>query len=134
MRPIVHALLVCRDLVTEPDGSLTLRNVVEILPAETIPGEVGPLVFVAFLRGVPAGEGQGAFVLRAGGTETAGGARIPLRFDVHQAMTSRQLAVHVRLPKLPVDQAGWFDLGFEWAGETLASTRFAVGTRGGAAS
>ena len=134
MRPVVHALLVCRDLETEPDGSLTLRNVVEILPAETIPGEVGPLVFVAFLRGVPAGGGEGAFVLRAGGSDQTAGARIPLRFDVPEAMTGRQLAVHVRLPKLPVEQAGWFDLAFEWAGDELASTRFAIGTRGSGAS
>lgn len=130
MRPIVHALLVCRDLETEPDGSLTLRNVVEILPAEAIPGEVGPLVFVAFLRGMPAGAGEGAFVLHVGGAEQPGGARLPLKLDVPPAMAGRQLAVHVRLRALPVEQAGWFDLGFEWAGEMLASTRFAVGTRG----
>ena len=125
--PIVHALLVCRDVSTGPTGELTIENVVEIAPVDTVPGDAGPLCFVALVRGLPPGPGEGAFVLHSGDGTPLG--RLPLKADVPQAYEGRQLALHVKLPKFPVEQGGWFDVAFEWNGQPLSTNRFAVGAK-----
>jgi hypothetical protein len=128
--PVVHALLVCRGLDVEADGGLTLRNVVEVLPVASVPADVGPLVFLALVRGLPTGRAKAAFVLRQGDEGRPGIGRLPLEMDVPAAFRGRQVALHVRLPSFPVQQAGWFELYLEWDGDLVAHTRFAVGVRG----
>ena len=125
--PIVHALLVCRNVSTAPSGELTIENVVEIVAVDAYPGDAGPLCFVALIRDLPPGPGEGAFVLHAGDETPLG--RLPLSADVPPAYEGRQLALHVTLPKFPVEQGGWFDLAFEWNGQVLATNRFAVGAK-----
>jgi hypothetical protein len=125
--PVVHALLVCRNVSADPLGELTIENVVEIVPVDTYPGDGGPLCFVAFVRNLPTGPGEGAFLLRSGDGTSLG--RLPLELDVPPAYEGRQLALHVKLPNFPVEAGGWFEVVFEWAGKALAGNRFAVGAR-----
>jgi hypothetical protein len=120
---------VCRRVETTPAGELTVHNVVEVLAVDQVPGDVGPLVFLALVRDVPAGPGEGAFRIRPpAGTNEPGG-RMPLKLDVPAAYGGRQVAVHVRLPSLPVTRGGWYEVAFEWGGRVLATNRFAVGVR-----
>jgi len=127
-RPIVHALLVCRGLDTSAEGEISLQNVVEIVPVDKVPADIGPLTFVAFVRNLPKGPGQGAFVLRSPGREEALG-RLPLEMDVPAGLEARQVALQVTVPSLPVASGGWFEVYFEWAGTPLAANRFAVGVK-----
>ena len=129
MDPIVHALLVCEGLDPSPSGQVTLRNVVEVVAAEEIPGTVGPLVFVAFVRGMPTGEAEAAFLLSTDVRPGEGSARLPIDLKVPAPFAERQLVVQVTVPELPVDAGGWFYVHFEWQGRILATNRFAVGTR-----
>ena len=121
-------MLICRDVASNPNGELSLENVLEIVSVEAFPGDAGPLCFVAFVRDLPDGPGQGAFVLRSGDGEPLG--RLPLDVNVPQAYAGRQLALHVKLPSLVIEQGGWFEVGFEWAGTELAENRFAGGATG----
>ncbi len=110
---------------------MTLENVLEVIALDALPGDAGPLTFVAFLRNVPPGPAKAAFVIRSaadGGPEFA---RLPLESNVPEGFARRQLALQIRLPKLPVTQGGWFEVVFEWEGAPLARTRFAVGARSG---
>jgi len=127
--PLVHALLVCRSVQVEATGEITIKNVVEVLPVEKVPSEVGPLVFLVLVRNLPAGPGQAAFLLRPPGEAEKRG-RLPLETRVPSGLAGRQVALQVTVPKLPVPCGGWFELHFEWRGQVLASTRFAVGVRG----
>ncbi len=118
-------------MVSGDHGEISLQNVVEILPVDSFPGEVGPLNFVAFVRNLPPGPGQGAFVLRVpGGEEPLG--RLPLDVDIPQGYGGRQVALQVRVPSLPVSGGGWFQVLFEWNGAVLAANQFAVGATGAA--
>ena len=127
--PTVHALLVCRRVEPDETGNLSLHNVVEILPAETLPGDIGPLTFVAFVRNLPAGTGGAAFVLRPADPEQPPMGRLPLEVEVPAAFGQRQIALHVTVPSLRVSAGGWIEYEFTWNGELLASNRFAVGVR-----
>jgi len=120
---------VCRGVEAEASGEITIENVVEVLPVAEVPSEVGPIVFLALVRDLPEGPGQGAFLLRPPGEEEKMG-RLPLETEVPSAFKGRQIALQVTVPKLPVERGGWFDLHFEWDGKILASNRFAVGVRG----
>ena len=128
-QPTVHALLVCRALDADDQGEISLQNVVEILPVDQLPSEVGPLVLVAFVRGLPAGPTRAAFVLSPPGDAPPG--KLPLDLDVPAAYGDRQLALHVRIPTLPVATGGWYEIAFVWNDVALARTRFAVGRRHG---
>lgn len=125
----VHALLICRKVVAAAGGSVTLEDVLEILPVEALPGDVGPLSFVAFVRHLPAGPGRGAFVVEAVGETPRAVARAPLEINVPEGYQGRQVAVQVRMPSLPMTRGGWYQVAFEWAGARLAVNRFAVGAR-----
>lgn len=102
-------------------------------PVDKLPGEVGPLTFVAFVRNLPAGPAEAAFVLRAPptGEEEAPipAQKIPLRIDVPAGLQDRQLTLHVTAPAIPVERGGWHEIYFEWQGTPLAANRFAVGLR-----
>ena len=128
-RPIVHALLICRSVETDGPGELSLKNVVEVLPVDKVPADVGPLTFVAFVRNLQPGPGHGAFVLRAPGREEPIG-RLPLDMEVPVGLAARQVALQVTVPSMPVASGGWFELYFEWNGEPLAANRFAIGVKG----
>ena len=61
----VHALVVCRKAAVAPSGSITIEEVLEILPVDALPGDVGPLTFLALVRHLPSGRGRGACRARA---------------------------------------------------------------------
>jgi hypothetical protein len=125
----VHALLVCRLAEALDGGDITIHNVLEVIPVEALPGDVGPLTFLAMVRNLPQGPGQGAFVLRPDGNAEEQ-ARLPMEIEVPAGLAGRQVALHVNVPSLPIRTGGWIELHFEWAGNVLATNRFAVGTRG----
>ncbi len=127
--PIVHALLICRAVEADDTGELSLKNVVEVLPVDKVPGDVGPLTFVAFVRNLQPGPGKGAFVLRVPGAEEPIG-RLPLEMEVPPGLAARQVALQVTVPSMPVASGGWFEVYFEWQGEPLAANRFAIGVKG----
>lgn len=132
MSPIavqVHALLVCRAAQVGPGGNVSINDVLEILPVEALPGDVGPLTFLALVRNVPGGKGQGAFVVSAEGPTPRPVARCPIEVEVPAGYEGRQVALQVRLPSLPVTRGGWYEVAFEWQGTRLAANRFAVGLR-----
>lgn len=130
---VVHALLVCRSVSTSPNGDVGIEGIVEILPVDKLPGDVGPLTFLALVRNLVAGPGRGAFLVRTPGPAARDIARCPLEVTVPKGYEGRQLALQVRVPSLPVPQGGWYEVIFEWAGRALAANRFAVGARGSAA-
>ncbi len=126
--PVVHALLVCRAVRRGPGGEITLADVVEVLAVDEVPARVGPLCFVAFVRGLGAGPCQGAFRLSDAATGAPIG-RLPLAVEVPAGFADRQVALQVELAELPVERGGWLTLALEWDGAEIARTRFAVGTR-----
>jgi hypothetical protein len=128
----VHGLLLCRKIETTPEGELTLHNVVEVVPVERFPSDVGPLVFVALVRNLPPGAGKAAFTLSPAGRPERVLARLPMEVNVRPEYRGRQVAVQLRVPSIPVASGGWFEIGFEWEGRVLASNRFIVGERGAA--
>jgi hypothetical protein len=129
---VVHALLVCRRAEAGPTGELNLEDVLEILPVAALPGDAGPVTFLALVRNLPEGPGRGAFLVRTPAPERRDIARCPLKVTVPAGYAGRQVALQVRLPSLPVALGGWYELLFEWGGTTVAETRFAVGARSGA--
>ncbi len=128
--PTVHALLVCRNVSSNDAGELSLADIVEVVVAKELPGEIGPLVFVALVRGLPPGPGEAAFLIRAesaAGDDNAAAIRMPLKINIPAGYGERQVALQLKVAKIPVHQGGWFVLGFHWQGEPLAWNRFAVG-------
>src|SRR5262245_17420692 len=123
----VHGLLVCRRVETSPAGDLTVHNVVEVLPVPSFPGDAGPLVFVAFVRNLPPGKGNAAFTIHPAGRRDRVMARLPVEAHVPDGFAQRQIALQLRVPSIPVQQGGWFDVVFEWEGKPLAVNRFAIG-------
>lgn len=119
----------CRGLETSSTGELTIHNVVEILPVEAVPSEVGPLTFLALVRNLPEGPSKGAFLLQAPGPEGQGG-RLPFEAEIPAGVMERQMAMQITVPKLPVAAPGWFHIGFEWDGEILGQNKFLVGLMG----
>ena len=109
---------------------MNLEDVLEVVAVDEMPGDAGPLAFVAFVRGIPAGEGKFAFVIQPAGSRDHVTARLPLEVKVPEAFAGRQVAVQVRVPSIPVQHGGWYDLMFEWEGKPLAANRFAIGQRG----
>ena len=112
---------------------MNLEDVLEVVAVDELPGDAGPLAFVAFVRGIPAGAGKFAFVIQPAGSRDHITARLPLEVQVPEAFANRQVAVQVRVPSIPVSHGGWYDLMFEWEGKPLAANRFAIGQRGGGA-
>lgn len=110
---------------------MNLEDVLEVVAVDAMPGDAGPLSFVAFVRGIPAGQGRFAFVIQPSGSREHVTARLPLEVQVPEAFAGRQVAVQVRVPSIPVAHGGWYDLVFEWEGQPLAANRFAIGQRGG---
>jgi len=108
---------------------MNLEHVLEVVAVDEMPGDAGPLTFVAFLRGLPAGQGHCAFVVRPATSRDHVTARLPLELDVPEAFTGRQVAVQMRIPSIPVQHGGWYDVVFEWEGTPLAANRFAIGQR-----
>ena len=127
--PVLHAVLICRDVKADERGEISLLNVVEILPTDTLPADIGPLCFVAFVRNLPAGQGAGAFLLRHPYGTPLG--RLPLDVNVPAGLEGRQLALHVKLASMPIEAGGWFEVAFEWDGALLGTNRFAIGSRQG---
>lgn len=131
--PVVHALLVCRALDADARGEVSLHNVVEVAPVDKVPGEIGPLTFVAFVRNLPAGPAEAAFILQPPpspeGEPPLPAQQIPLALDVPAGLKDRQLALHVTAPTVPVQRGGWYEVIFAWQGTPLSANRFAVGVR-----
>lgn len=131
--PYVHALLVCRALSADAKGEISLENVVEVVPVDKVPAEIGPLTFVAFVRNLPPGPTEAAFVLRPPpspeGEAPLPAQKIPVKVDLPAGLQDRQLALHVTAPAIPVSRGGWYELYFEWNGTPLSANRFAVGVR-----
>ena len=127
--PVLHALLICRGIEANETGELTLHNVVEIVPVEEVPTEVGPLTFVALLRNLPPGPSKGSFVISTGDPDEPGG-RLPFEAEIPAGVGERQMAMQITVPKLPVSRPGWFHLGFEWDGQILGENKFLVGMVG----
>ena len=125
----VSALLLCRKVTVSVAGDLSLEDVVEVLPVAALPGDVGPLTFVAFVRHLPPGPGRGAFLVRWTGAEPRELARCPVELTIPKGYEGRQVALQVRLPSLTLGRGGWYEVAFEWEGRTLAVNRFAVGVR-----
>ena len=123
----------CRAVSAEAQGEITIENVVEVVPVDKVPGEVGPLTFVAFVRNLPPGPAEAAFVLRPPpspeGEPPLPAQQIPLKVDLPPGLQDRQLALHVTAPAIPVARGGWHEIYFEWQGTPLAANRFAVGVR-----
>ena len=112
---------------------MNLEDVLEVVAVDEMPGDAGPLAFVAFVRGIPAGEGNFAFVIQPSGSRDQVMARLPLEVKVPEAFAGRQVALQVRVPSIPVQHGGWYDVVFEWEGKPLAANRFAIGQRGSGA-
>ena len=117
---LVHGLLVCRRADLAPEGRLDLAEVLEIVALDELPGDAGPLTFVAFVRGLPTGPTRCAFVIHPAGRPEHVTARLPVEGQVDPAFANRQVALQVRLPSIPVERGGWFDLVFEVDGKPLA--------------
>lgn len=128
--PEVHALLVCREVRADANGEISLHGIVEVLPVDSLPAQVGPLNFVAFVRGLTPGPCAGAFRLYVAGTGEPLG-RLPLSVQVPAGYGERQVALQVQVAALPVARGGWLTLALEWDGKVIARTRFAVGVRSG---
>lgn len=109
---------------------MNLEEVLEVVAVDELPGDAGPLAFVAFVRGIPAGQGKFAFVIRPSGSTEQVTARLPLEVKIPEAFAGRQVAVQVRVPSVPVQHGGWYSVVFEWEGKPLAANRFAIGQRG----
>ena len=115
---------------TNATGEISIQNVMEILPVEALPAEVGPITFLALVRNLPQGPAKGAFLIQDPDGEEASG-RLPFEAEVPAGAADRQIAVQVTVPKLPVKQAGWVHFGLEWDGTLLGANRFLVGVRSG---
>lgn len=125
----VHGLLVCRGVVPLEDGSINLEQVLEIAVVDQLPGDAGPLTFIAFVRNPPIGKADVAFLIYPAGSRDHLVSRIPLDVDVPAAFAGRQIIVHIRVPSIPVERGGWFDVALDWDGRELAVNRFAIGAR-----
>ncbi|MDJ0975571.1 MAG: hypothetical protein QNJ98_14005 [Planctomycetota bacterium] len=125
--PVVHALVFCRDIELGKRGEVTLKNVLEVLPVESFPSDAGPLTIVAFVRDLPVGTGEGAFVLRAPGSEGEPLGAWRLEMEVQEAHQGRQQCINLQVPKLVVNEAGWYEVAFFYNERELASNRFLVG-------
>lgn len=123
----MHALVFCRDIELGQRGEVTLKNVLEVLPVASFPNDAGPLTIAAFVRDLPEGPGEGAFVLRAPGGvgEPLGAWRLSM--DVPAAYQGRQQCIHLKVPELVVSDGGWFEVAFSYNGRELAANRFLVG-------
>lgn len=119
----------CRRVESDEVGTLSFLDVREILPVAAVPGDAGPVTFVALVRNLPRGKGRGAFLLRPEGGRGPEG-RLPLELDVPVGYDGRQIALQAQLRTLPVRSGGWYEVAFEWQGSLLATNRFAVGVRG----
>lgn len=108
---------------------MNLEEVLEVVAVDEMPGDAGPLAFVAFVRGVPPGKRRFEFVVRPATSREHVTARLPLEVEIPAALGGRQLAVQMRLPSVPVERGGWYDVVFEWEGRPLAANRFAIGQR-----
>lgn len=128
--PIVHGLLICRNVEMAQDGGLNLQKVLEVVALDSIPGDAGPLTFVAFLRGIPPGKASFTFVIRPSGDRESVVAHYPLEVEIQQGFADRQVALHVHVASAPVPYGGWFDVSLEWNGRTLGMNRFAIGQTG----
>ena len=128
---LVHALLVCRAVEQDEQGHLSIREVLEIIAVDEMPADVGPLTFVAFVRGLPPGEQTCSFVLYPAGNHEQEVARADLKAEVTELHTSRQMVLRVEMPSLPLQAGGMFDVVFKVNDRPLAMNRFAVGARHG---
>ena len=108
---------------------MNLEDVLEVVAVDELPGDAGPLAFVAFVRNIPAGEGRFAFVIHPPQAGQPVAARLPLEVKIPEAIAGRQIAVQMSVPSFPVTAPGWYHLVFEWEGKPIAENRFAVGQR-----
>ena len=126
---MVHGLLVCRDATAGGEGRLNLKGVLEVVAVDRLPGNAGPLTFVAFVRNLPPGKGACTFVIRPADRPEAVAARYPMQFELPETFQGRQVALQVQVPSIPVKRGGWYDVILEWSGRAIAVNRFAIGVR-----
>lgn len=131
---MVHGLIFCRAAEVAERGEVSLKNVLEILPVASFPGDAGPLTIVAFVRGLPPGPGEGSFVLRAPNSDGEPLGHWRLDMNVPDAYEGRQQCIHLKVPELVVNAGGWFEVAFLFNGTELAANRFLVGATGPSAA
>jgi len=123
----VHALLVCREVMTSKQGGVTVRDVVDIVPVLAFPGDAGPLSFAAFVRARRAGEADVSFRLFPVGSPEVTLATLPGRLRVAKGYEGRQNVIGAGFKTLKVQAGGWFGVEFRVGNTVLAQTRFAIG-------
>ena len=122
-------LLVCRGVDATPEGGVNLHDVLEIVQVPQFPADAGPLSFVAFLRGLAPGALEVSFRVHREGDPDAVVARIPMRVNVPEGVSDRQIAIHGGLRKATVSHGGWYGVELVAGDRVLARNRFAIGTR-----
>jgi hypothetical protein len=127
--PRTQDLLVCRGVEATPEGGVTLRDVLEIVQVPQFPADAGPLHFVAFLRGLVPGTLEVAFRVHREGDPTAVVAQVPMRVNVPEGVSDRQISIYGGLRKATVSHGGWYGVELVAGDRVLAKNRFAIGTR-----
>ena len=128
----VHALLVCREVVSSKQGGVSVRDIVDIVPVLGFPGDAGPLSFAAFVRASRAGEAEVSFRLYPMGNPEVTLATLPGRLRVAKGYEGRQNVIGAGFKSLKVQAGGWFGVEFLVGTSVLARTRFAIGAMQGA--
>lgn len=123
----VHALLVCREVMTSKSGGVTVRDVLDIVPVIGFPGDAGPLSFAAFVRASRAGEAEVSFRLFPVSSPETTLATLPGRLRVSKGYEGRQNVIGAGFKTLKVQAGGWFGVEFLVGTKVLATTRFAIG-------
>lgn len=123
----VHALLVCREVMSSKSGGVTVRDVLDIVPVIGFPGDAGPLSFAAFVRATRAGEAEVSFRLHPMEHPETTLATLPGRLRVAKGYEGRQNVIGAGFKTLKVQAGGWFGVEFKVGDKVLARTRFAIG-------
>ncbi len=123
----VHALLVCREVMSSKTGGVTVRDVLDIVPVIAFPGDAGPLSFAAFVRATRAGEADVSFRLHPMEHPETTLATLPGRLRVAKGYEGRQNVIGAGFKTLKVQAGGWFGVEFKVGDKVLARTRFAIG-------
>jgi hypothetical protein len=126
----VTGLLVCRELQQGRQG-VTLRELLEIVPVLSFPGEAGPLTFVALVRAPRPGEAAVSFRIHPWEDPSVTLVNLPGRLSVQKGYEGRQSVVAAGFKTLKIHAGGWFGLEFRLGDEVLAKTKFAVGAMSG---
>jgi hypothetical protein len=126
-----QSLFVCRGVKATPGGGVDLEDVLEIVQVPGFPADAGPLHFVAFLRGLAPGAVELTFRVHREGDPDAVVATIPMRVNVPEGVSERQVSIYGGLQKATVSRGGWYGVELRAGDRVVARNRFAIGTRAG---